>query len=278
MKIFIIPAFALCAFSLAAEADDRVKFTKEAEEETAKRAEIIGAEIAAKPEHPWAGEYRMGDGLGVNVSVWIAPDAGYVFAWHGCLGLYDRNYGAVAESNGVIRLSFTYPNERKGFQGIAEEFFVIAWGERRFLIPTDKMADFCNSVNSGMINSPFGRGWGMHLERMGGEDKEVEGFPDVPGEWKKCLFEEPVTAKITAVGATTRRPSVCDWDFVDVAFTADAGADKGVFKGMEFYCRAGSARVTEVGETTSQAVFTRIGDNDRNPPPEVGWELTTRAK
>ena len=71
---------------------------------------------------------------------------------------------------------------------------------------------------------------------------------------------------------------MCDWDFIDVAFTADAGADKGVFKGMKFHFRAGSARVTEVGETTSQAVFTRIGDNDRNPPPEVGWELTTRAK
>src|SRR4051812_843941 len=37
----------------------------------------------------WAGEYCCGDGLGMNVTIAIAPKTGVVYTWYGCLGLYD---------------------------------------------------------------------------------------------------------------------------------------------------------------------------------------------
>src|SRR5580658_2242417 len=76
----------------------------------------IQAEIKQLGDHPWAGEYYTGDGLGENVSLLIAPSTGYVFEWHGCMGLYDRNFGTATETNSRIRLSFTFPNKREGFQ------------------------------------------------------------------------------------------------------------------------------------------------------------------
>jgi hypothetical protein len=96
-------------------------------EQAAKSLRItIQDEIAALGNHEWAGEYYEGDGLGVNVSLILAPKSGYVFEWHGCLGLYDRNYGAVTLKDRRIRLSFTFPNKREGFQGIAEEFILFS--------------------------------------------------------------------------------------------------------------------------------------------------------
>jgi hypothetical protein len=44
------------------------------------------------------------DGLGVNVEVFLAPRAGFVFRWEGCLGLYDQNFGTVREVEGALQL------------------------------------------------------------------------------------------------------------------------------------------------------------------------------
>jgi len=287
MKKFLLPFLSLLLVSsVRAETRDASKFTDEAEAAAKQLRERIQAEVAATPGHPWAGEYYMGDGLGVNVSVWIAPKAGYVFHWHGCLGLYDRNYGAVTESNGVLRLSFTFPNEQKGFQGIAGEFVLVPWGERRYLIPTGELAEFCNSYNSGRIKFRSGHdeldeldfGRGRHLVRVNDGYKKNSGLPEVPEAWRNCLLAEPITAAIIKIGETTRRPSRMDWEFLDHAVTLDAGKDKGVFKGMGFYFKkhAATFTITEVGETTSQAVLTRFGDDDSTPPPKNGWQLTTK--
>ena len=36
-----------------------------------------------------------------------------------------------------------FPNKREGFQGIAEEFVPIAWGDREYLVPADDIVGFC---------------------------------------------------------------------------------------------------------------------------------------
>ncbi len=41
-----------------------------------------------------------------------------------------------------------YENRRQGFQGLAEEFLVAPWGERRYLIPPDRIIAFCNAVTT----------------------------------------------------------------------------------------------------------------------------------
>ena len=65
------------------------------------------------------------------------------------MGLYDRNYGAVTWTNDSIRLSFTFENNRKGFQGIAPELIPVSWESREYLIPADEVVGFCNAINEG---------------------------------------------------------------------------------------------------------------------------------
>jgi hypothetical protein len=71
----------------------------------------------------------------VNTTLSIAPKAGFVFEWHGCMGLYDRNYGSVTWTNNRLELSFKFKNDRQGFQGLANELVPVSWGKRRYLVP-----------------------------------------------------------------------------------------------------------------------------------------------
>jgi len=160
-------------------------------------------EIHNLGNHEWAGQYYYGDGLGVNVELTLAPQGGFVFTWHGCLGLYDLNYGDVAFTQGTVKLLFKYPNDReKGFQGIAPEFVPVHWGQRHYLIPADGMIQFTNAINSGMQPGALGgRSWRLLLRR-GDEQKKAEGLPDIPSEYLKYILQEPVTAQVSSITET----------------------------------------------------------------------------
>src|SRR5690242_11837304 len=54
-----------------------------------RRQQPVLKEIASLgPAHAWAGRYYVGDGFDRNVMLLVAPDAGCVASWVGCLGLY----------------------------------------------------------------------------------------------------------------------------------------------------------------------------------------------
>src|SRR6185436_12407323 len=171
------------------------------------------------------------DGLGVNMSLSISPKSGFVFEWHGCLGLYDRNYGAVTLTNERVHLSFTFENKQQGFQGIASDLIPIPWGKRRYLVPADEMVGFCNHVNDG--TEPRDGIHGSELLRRGDEKKPVSGLPKVPKEFHDYLISKPIVAEIISVGAYKTRPSVVDWKFKDTPVVINVGSDKGLRPGME---------------------------------------------
>jgi hypothetical protein len=160
-----------------------VRREQAADQAAAKLRQAILDEIESLGGHEWAGDYYYGDGLGVNVSLMLAPKSGYLFEWNGCMGLYDRNYGPVDFSNGRLRLTFTLPNSRERFRGIAGEFIPVAWGSREYLIPPDKVIDFCDDVKRG-VEPRRGR-HGQHLLRRGDETKLTTGSPTLPVEYEK---------------------------------------------------------------------------------------------
>ncbi|MCE9592957.1 MAG: hypothetical protein K8S98_02085 [Planctomycetes bacterium] len=122
--------------------DQRDRFSTESETEANVRRERIRAEIAELGDHPWAGEYYFGDGLGVNVRVVLAPISGYVFDWHGCMGCYDRNWGAVREQDGELHLEFTFPNDRDGFKGCAPVLVPVHYdATHNYLAEPSELAD-----------------------------------------------------------------------------------------------------------------------------------------
>jgi hypothetical protein len=233
----------------------------------------IRRELARLSNHDWAGEYYYGDGLGVNVSLALAPESGFVFRWDGCLGLYDLNYGGVVFTNGVVKLLFRYPNDRKGLQVIAPELLPVRWGERHYLIPADSVVKFTNAINAGTEPSPWGHSGEFLLER-GDEKKKIDGQPNLPDKYLSYILTEPIKTRISSVDEThvqkSRRIT---------SITLDAGSANGLRQGMELYVQRpsnlyGSALVTSVSGHSAQAVIEQTELTD--PVPATGWRLSTK--
>lgn len=153
------------------------------EHEVELRGRRIHDELLALGDHPWAGSYYVGDGLGMNVGFGLAPQSGVVFTWHGCMGLYDANHGtAASDGDGRIRLEWENdPEEYVRFEPSA--LVVVPWGAEVFLVEPDDMAKFCRRVAAG--------GEPHHLRRRHGDEDErwrpPAGVPEVPEEYRHLL-------------------------------------------------------------------------------------------
>jgi hypothetical protein len=256
--------------------------TGKTSDEAGKKAEVlreaIRAEIESLDAHPWAGEYYEGDGLGVNVYLSIAPQAGYVFEWHGCLGLYDRNFGAVGVKEGKLHLTFTFPNERKGFQGIAEELIPIAWGDRSYLIPAGDVVGFCNEVNDG--SEPRNGLHGYYLLRKGDGAKNVTGLPAVPKEFEPYLLKRPIETEIVGVEKVRSASEKGEVVRADVNVTVRHGKKTGLLPGMKLYVTdpedlVESIIIKKVEQEKSEGVMSSFGPMKK--VPKIGWKLSTRC-
>ena len=215
----------------------------------------------------------------MNVRLLIAPRSGYLFEWHGCLGLYDRNFGAVEAVGERLKLTFTFENDREGFQGIAPEFIPVLWGERHYLVPADDVIGFCNEVNTGA--EPRAGVHGQYLLRRGDEMRKAEGWPGLPAEYLGALLQRPVQATVVGIGAVTLRPSVCEWFFEDTSLTIDAGRRAGLRAGMRLYVIEPTGLVewidlTQVEEFRSDGIHTRCTDPS-GPALARGWRVSTHA-
>jgi hypothetical protein len=235
----------------------------------------IRGELKKLSNHEWAGEYYYGDGLGVNVSLALAPESGFVFRWDGCLGMYDLNYGQVAFTNGTVKLLFRYANDRKGFQGIAPELLPVHWGARHYLIPADSIVEFTNAINAGIEpNSSLGGRSESFLLQRGDEKKKINGQPNLPQQYLSYILKDPIEAKISSVNQTSVQQSRRI-----TSITLDVGSADGLKKGMELYVQNpcdlyGSALVTDVSEHSAQAIIEQMEVTD--PVPATDWRLSTK--
>jgi hypothetical protein len=207
----------------------------------------------------------------------IAPKAGYVFEHQLDIGLSDRNFGKVDYKNGIITLSFTYPETtQKVLDVLSKEFIPVSWGERKYMIPANEIIDFCNEINYGL--QPRDDEHSSFLLREGDEKKHVEGWPSIPSEYNRYLLAKPVEAKIISVDSTSYRQSIMDWRFIDTTVTLNVGTSNGVFTGMEFHLyeqdQDESAIITKAGLNTSEAKITQC-EYEKEPPPAVGWKFST---
>lgn len=270
----------LLAVALSALADDGPdKRSSEAEAVARKRRETIEEEIQSCGPHEWAGRYYYGDGLGANILLLLAPSSGHLFEWHGCLGLYDRNYGAIAVTGQTLHLSFTFANERRGFQGIANSFIPVHWGDRTYLIPPEDMIEFCNAINSGL--EPRADMHGHFLLRDRDALKTVTGFPEVPAEYTGYLLNEPIEAQIISVGKN-RGKKKAGGTRQEIAVWLDAGAQDGLLPGMELHVITPEKHqfesvilTTNLEDHVSEAMMTIA--RDRASLPKPGWRLSTRV-
>ena len=261
------------------------KFTPEAETAWKSQLDKIQKEIADLGDHSWAGTYYYGDGLGVNSRITLAPKGGFAFIWTGCVGVYDRNYGTVSlTERGSLKLGLTFENSRRGFRGVAEEFVPIAWGERHYLIPSDDVVGFTNSINS--ESEPRDRSHGSHYLRKGDHERPADGAPELPEQYQAYLLSEPIQAEVLAVEATIVEEGIGGWWFHKTMVTLNVGRSKNVLPGMSFvvyepsdFLALSNARVITVHENTCEALINQsASDKIITTPPAVGWKFTTGSR
>lgn len=252
-----------------------------AEQEAKDRLARIRAEIDSLGAEPgWAGAYYYGDGMGVNVTLHLAPKAGFVFSWSGCLGTYDRNYGSWTDKDGRLELTFTFPNVRQGFQGLAPVLIPVRWGERHYLIASTALADFANEVNSG--SEPRDCAHGSALLRVNDERKPVQGLPELPRECADLLLTEPVEGMIVAI-RDSHVETVAPLEYRVTEAVIDRGKRHGLRQGhvVHFIGKgrfvAGSGTILELAEQTAH-IRIRAMVVPNGPVPEVGWKWSTRWK
>jgi len=266
----------LCVSSVWAEQNEKLSDENQAIIE-AKRQTITN-EIAQLKDHPWAGRYYYGDGLGANVWLTLASENGFTVTWYGCLGLYDQNHGTVAMDGNHIKFSFTFDMESGYIGNYASERIPIRWGERLYLIPTDGIVRFCNAINSG--KEPRNGPHGQFFLRRGDWEKEAPGKPELPKEFMPYLLDKPVDAAIVSI-KNTREERVGKIATV----VMDKGKEAGLLPGMELsVVRPNNVyqevKLTKVEETQSEGeyIYARPYESflSRTSAPVSGWQLSTR--
>lgn len=251
------------------------KLSEQSQAASERKKKLITQELHTLKDHPWAGDYYYGDGLGVNVRLSLAPKSGFVFTWNGCLGLYDLNYGDVVEMDGKIKLIFKYPNERKGFQGIPPELIPIVWGKRHYLIPADAVVGFANAINAGFepgrtVGSDF-------LLRDRDERKAVSGQPNIPVQYSGYILKAPIKAEISAIKGSRLEDSARI-----TTVMLNVGSEQGVKEGMKFYVYSPaaifeSAQITTVESSNSEARIVQDLADEKRGRPSTDWKLSTSS-
>jgi len=140
-----------------------------------------------------AGDYYRGDGLGFRNRLSILPDGRYSLIDSGCTGVHHRESGYLHAVKGQYVLSPPEPSE----PSIRQNFVLIVWGQRHYLIPPDEMQELRDAIIEG--REPRDDARGRFYIRL--PIAPADGLPDSPLEWANILREELLVGRVTEVSA-----------------------------------------------------------------------------
>jgi len=263
----------MCTGSVLAEQEEKLSEENRAIVE-AKRQKIK-EEITQLKDHPWAGEYYYGSSGNLNLT--LAPENGFTMIADHPWGLLHLDHGTVDWDGNHIKLNYTFDVESGYINDEAIKRKPIRWGERVYLIPTFRIIEFCNAINSGRESRS--RTSGRFYLRRGDERKEAEGKPELPEEFMPYLLDKPVDATIASVKNIQGNIAT---------IVVDKGKNDGLLSGVELHVvkpdGAGRIILTKVEEKQSEAEYTHHCSLETNslfsrlfgkPIPAEGWQLST---
>jgi len=254
------------------------------------REELAALDRATLPEEnwakQWAGTYYVGDGLGQNVVIVLAPGGGIAYQNHGCLGLYDGDWGEIV---GTYKdgLRFRLAIGREGGSFLSERVYFVRWGDRKYLVPGSKMFEFVNNHNAGgfrhasMFGIPMLQGPEAGSRRL--TEAQPAGRPELPAAFAALLRDEPISLKVKSVGpADPKQTRGTMYDALNT-IELEGGTTSGVFVGMEFSyplvtlaTLRGDLTITRADVDTCTATFS--GSVGESKPPSVGETVVTSEK
>ena len=311
-RFIVISIFCLGCLNVQAQQNDYLsavrekKLSEESRTAVQERMETVRKELETLKDHPWAGSYFRNGMLGPNLLLTIAPKSGFAYTWHSGdiletrkvngktvieYSLGDQNYGDVTWEDGCLKLSPVL-SVATSLGPLSTEFFPITWDKRVYLVPTNKIIDFCNNVNRvypEYLNGSFFFSRSLQeieILQPYTERPKPTGKPDVPEKFKPYLLEKPVEGEVIAIGETRevrkRMYGSMEMNVIETVVTINRGSRDGLLPDMEF-CKTQkneqSARLfviplTNVSETESEGIVVR---HINESPPQIGWSVSTKA-
>lgn len=136
------------------------------------RVDQVEREIRSGGAPDWAGEYYLGDGLGGNFMVHVAPGAGYAWIGSGCVGTSTPELGSVTAEGDilVLRSLATASGAPPG-----RRLRIVRWNNRRYLIDDSRMVEFLEAIR--FRDEPRREIHGRFYLRVGDEEELPLGMP-----------------------------------------------------------------------------------------------------
>jgi hypothetical protein len=179
----------------------------------------------------------------------------------------------------ILRLQPDVPiaKRRWPYNTFVSEFRCVRWGSSRFLVPPDRLVQFCDAVASGDIHEV-----GLFLSMASDSNWPPAGRPEVPAEHRMYLDSKPVVARVKSVSKTNPDPN-----YAEARVVLSAGGAEGIHSDMKFWLHEPRVRATmpieirvdSVGKHTSEAVievFPAHRDTGELLYPKPGWRFRNR--
>lgn len=213
----------------------------------------------------------------------VAPSTGFYLFRGSDYRYWSCAWGRVEFREGRLILIPDPSVPVEGMRGVALDWTPIVWGDRHYLIATDAILDFVNSVNNGYEPSYRVLGFGgSYFKKKGDDNVRVSGFPNVPQTYRRFLLTEPIRGNVKSVGNFTVEK--IDGDKTEVrttTVTLNVGSKQGVMVGMRFVTYKPqrvheNIIVTNVFENSSKAIVRQEG-NYRDAP-STKWKISTSIR
>jgi len=201
----------------------------------------------------------------MSLSLSILADGRYSFIWSGCTGVHHRESGYIRSTDGSYVLS---PLQRVG-SGIDHHLYLVQWQSRRYLVPPEKMEEFCDAVIKGdeprveyagafYLSVPFDR---------------ADGLPELPERWASHLRESVTIGKIREV----TKPGLVRVD-IGSACGIEVGSTLTLRGSRRFHFRRLSVISAENGSCMAQECDPEINEEPLIPGREVIAERLVEVK
>lgn len=205
-------------------------------------------------------------------SLVLAPDGTFKTSWGACESsgeaqgtwnfedrrLFLRHQSSYSKDHGERGSPYWEADAR------TDEYWVVPWGQRNFLVESSDMDQFVQDVNT---NCERGQGAHARYSREGRGARPATGKPDLPKPWSDRLLPAEIRGKVLEVLASGR-------------IRADLGRRDGVKEGMLLFVGGGTKaypvnlRVLSVLEAECTLEITA---NDQKLKVEPGTAISSHA-
>jgi hypothetical protein len=142
-----------------------------------------------------AGTYHQRAAPASGWELSILPDGRYSRFCGYCTGIGDRESGYVRLLAGHCILLPARPSSTS--PGVERDFFPVRWKDRRYLVPADRMQEFCDAIIEAKEPRPE-TAMAEHF-LVSSPAAQVDGIPELPEPWDAFLRENLVIGKIVEV-------------------------------------------------------------------------------